>query len=253
MIDIESARNTIINGDCLEVMGQMPSGSIDLAVTSPPYNIGGRIKGSTIWKNPALKDGYDGYDDKMDEGEYVSWQRNVIAEILRVLKDDGALFYNHKWSIRKKRLMDRHDIVEGFPVRQIIIWQRAGGFNFAKTHFLPTYEVIYLIAKDKYTLAKGATKHGDIWRINQEMRNEHPAPFPIGLPARAIVSSSCMERDGAIVLDPFMGSGTTAVAAVMNGRSFIGIEQSAKYCEMAMKRVGQTAPPEAQLDFAQDE
>lgn len=252
MIDIESARNAIINGDCLEVMGQMPSGSIDLAVTSPPYNIGGRIRATTIWKNPGLADGYDGYDDKMDDGEYVSWQRNVISEILRLLKDDGALFYNHKWSIRKKLLMDRHGIVEGFPVRQIIIWQRAGGFNFVKTHFLPTYEVIYLIAKKDYTLVDGANRHSDIWKIPQEQKNEHPAPFPIALPERAIMSSRCMEREGAIVLDPFMGSGTTAAAAAKNGRCFIGIEQSEKYCAMARERVAQIAAPEAQLDFGKN-
>ena len=66
--------------------------------------------------------------------------------MMRVLKPTGAIFYNHKWRIQKGLLQDRADIVNDFPVRQIIIWQRAGGINFNPGYFLPTYEVIYLIA-----------------------------------------------------------------------------------------------------------
>ena len=236
MLDIESIRNTIVNGDCLEVMRQLPDGSIDLAVTSPPYNL--KMPAPTSrWKTRPLSKGYDNYSDTMPDEEYVTWQRDVIAEVMRILKDDGALFYNHKWNIKKGRLLDRHDIIAGFPVRQIIIWQRAGGMNFNNAHFLSVYEVIYLIAKKDYHLAQGANRLTDIWRIDQERHNSHPAPFPVDLPRRAIKSSLCMEREGAIALDPFMGSGTTAVAAAILGKDYIGIEQSAEYCEMARKRV----------------
>lgn len=237
MLDIESIRNAIVNGDCLEVMRQLPDACIDLAVTSPPYNLGGRMHASDKWKRPALKDGYDGYVDRMPEDEYVAWQRSVIGEVMRILKDDGALYYNHKWHIRNKIMLDRHDIVDGFPVRQVIIWQRSGGINFTGTHFLPTYEVIYLIARNGYALSKGKNKYTDIWRIDQERNNEHPAPFPVELPYRAIVSSLCMEREDALVIDPFMGSGTTAVAALMAGKDYIGIDQSEQYCRMARERI----------------
>ena len=236
MLDIESIRNTIVNGDCLEVMRQMPDACIDLAVTSPPYNLK-KPAPTSRWKSRPLSKGYDGYSDTMPDEEYTLWQRDVITEIMRVLKDDGALFYNHKWNIKKGRLLDRHDIIAGFPVRQIIIWQRAGGLNFNNSHFVSTYEVIYLMAKKDYHLAQGANRLTDIWRVNQEMRNSHPAPFPVELPRRAIESSLCMKREGAIALDPFMGSGTTAVAAATLGNDYIGIEQSAEYCEMARKRV----------------
>jgi modification methylase len=67
--------------------------------------------------------------------------------MMRLLTDDGAIFYNHKWRVQDGLLQDRNDIVSGFPVRQIIIWHRNGGINFNKGYFLPTYEVIYLIAK----------------------------------------------------------------------------------------------------------
>jgi modification methylase len=129
-------------------------------------------------------------------------------------------------------LQDRRDIIEGFPVRQIIIWQRKGGINFNPGYFLPTYEVIYLICKPKFSLVPKANACGDVWEFTQEMNNPHPAPFPIALIDRIISST-----DAKIVLDPFMGSGTTAVSAKKLGRDFIGIEISPEYVEMANDRV----------------
>jgi modification methylase len=152
--------------------------------------------------------------------------------MLRLLKDDGAIFYNHKWRVQAGLLQDRQDIVTGFPVRQIIIWKRKGGINFNKGYFLPTYEVIYVIAKPKFILAPKANAHGDIWEFTQETNNPHPAPFPITLVERIITSTHAE-----IILDPFMGSGTTAVAAQKNGRDFIGIDISHEYCNMALRRL----------------
>jgi site-specific DNA-methyltransferase (adenine-specific) len=122
-------------------------------------------------------------------------------------------------------------IVEGFPVRQIIIWRRKGGINFNKGYFLPTYEVIYLIAKPKFELAPKANSYGDIWEFTQDMNNPHPAPFPVDLIERIVTSTNAK-----MVLDPFMGSGTTAIAAKNQGREFIGIEISPEYCDMAKSR-----------------
>ena len=97
---------------------------------------------------------------------------------------------------------------------------------------MPTYEVIYLIAKKKFKLAKGANSFGDIWEFGQEKNNPHPAPFPLKLIERIILSSN-----GKTVLDPFMGSGTTAVAAKKLGREYFGIDLSPEYVEFAKKRV----------------
>ena len=134
--------------------------------------------------------------------------------MMRVLQDDGAIFYNHKWRVQNGLLQDPQDIVEGFPIRQIIIWQRNGGINFNAGYFLPTYEVIYLIAKPKFKLAKKANALGDVWNIPQEKNNPHPAPFPLELAQRCIESV-----DDGTVLDPFLGSGTTALAAEVLGRN----------------------------------
>ena len=235
---IEPIRNTIVRGDAVSEMKKLKDESIDLIVTSPPYNLknstGNGMKDGRggKWSNAALIDGYESHDDNMPHDEYVSWQRECLSEMLRLIKHDGAIFYNHKWRVQDGLLQDRQDIVSGFPVRQIIIWQRKGGVNFNKGYFLPTYEVIYLIAKKDFKLAKGANSVGDVWEIDQDKDNKHPAPFPVSLAERIILSTNAK-----MILDPFMGSGTTAVAANKLGRDYYGIELSDDYCDMARKRI----------------
>jgi len=99
-------------------------------------------------------------------------------------------------------------------------------------YFLPTYEVIYIIAKPEFKLVPKANAHGDVWEFTQEMKNKHPAPFPVQLIDRIINSTTAQ-----IILDPFMGSGTTAITAMGNNRDFIGIDLSPDYCKMAEERV----------------
>jgi len=230
--------NKIINGDCIDVMKKIPDLSVDLVVTSPPYNLknstGNGMKDGRggKWSNAALINGYSHYDDNMPEDEYDEWQRNCLKEMFRVIKDDGAIFYNHKWRVQAGLLQDRHNIIKDFPVRQIIIWKRKGGINFNSGYFLPTYEVIYLIAKPRFKLAKKANAYGDVWEFTQEMKNGHPAPFPVALINRIISSTNAQ-----IVLDPFSGSGTTAVAAKSLNRDYIGIELSPEYCKLSENRI----------------
>ena len=220
-------RNKIICGDILDVMCNIPDNSIDLIVTSPPYNLknstGNGMKDGRggKWQNAELVNGYADYDDNMPHEQYVAWQRKCLFEMLRVIPEDGAIFYNHKWRVQNGLLQDRQDIVGDFPVRQIIIWQRKGGINFNSGYFLPTYEVIYLIAKPHFKLSPKANAHGDVWEFAQEMKNGHPAPFPVDLIDRIISSTNAKT-----ILDPFIGSGTTAIAALNNKRDYIGIELS---------------------------
>lgn len=241
MYRIGDIADTFINGDAATVMRRIPSGSIDLVVTSPPYNLlnssGGGMKGhgrGSKWHNAKLRGGYGSglYSDDLPYDQYVAWQRECLAEMMRIIPDDGAIFYNHKWRVQHGLIQDRHEIVEGFPVRQVIIWKRKGGINFNPGYFLPTYEVIYLIAKKNFRLARGANKLGDVWEFAQDTANPHPASFPLPL-AERIVSSTTAET----VLDPFMGSGTTALAALHQHRRFVGIELSADYCAMARDRI----------------
>ena len=238
----ERLRGEVLHGDCLDVMRGMAAETIKVVVTSPPYNIknstGNGLKDGSKgkWPNAALQSGYDGHDDCLPHGEYVAWQRECLTEMVRLLRPDGAIFYNHKWRVQNGLLQDRADILQGFPVRQIIIWQRSGGINFNPGYFLPNYEVLYLIAKPAFRLAPKANAAGCVWRINQENDNPHPAPFPVDLAAR------CIQSVGAgPVLDPFMGSGTTAIAAEQAGLPWIGIEKSAEYVKMAQDRLAEFA------------
>lgn len=227
-------------GDCIDEMNKMPPGSVNLIVTSPPYNLkrstgnGMKCGSGGKWPKATLLQGYNGHDDCMPHDEYVRWQRDSLAAMERILTEDGAIFYNHKWRVQGGLLQDRSDIVAGFSVRQIIIWRRSGGINFNPGYFLPTYEVIYLIAKPKFRLAAKANAMGDVWDILQENNNPHPAPFPVELARRCILATNAE-----VVLDPFMGSGSTAVAAIAENRKWIGIEKCEEYCALATKRIKQ--------------
>jgi len=233
------ACNHIVCGDSLTIMKSMPNSCIELAITSPPYNLknstGNGMSENTKtgkWAGNPLQKGYSHYNDNMPHKEYADWQHECLIEMFRLLKDDGAIFYNHKWRVQDGLLQDRQDIVYGLPVRQIIIWKRKGGINFNPGYFLPTYEVIYLIAKPKFKLVPKANAYGDVWEFKQEMKNEHPAPFPVDLIERIVTSTNAK-----LIFDPFMGSGTTAIAALKANREYFGIDISPEYCEMAKKRI----------------
>lgn len=238
MIEIKDLTNKIVCGDSLSEMQKIPDETIDLIVTSPPYNLknstGNGMKDGRggKWKNAELINGYSHHDDCMPQDEYNEWQRKCLSEMFRLIKDDGAIFYNHKWRVQGGLLQDRQEIVESFPVRQIIIWRRKGGINFNAGYFLPTYEVIYMITKPKFKLAPKSNKHGDVWEIPQDFKNPHPAPFPVALIDKIISSTNAQ-----VILDPFMGSGTTAISALSNNRNYIGIELSPNYCKMAEERI----------------
>jgi len=235
---LSSFINQIICGDCLDVLQKIPDESVHLVITSPPYNLknstGNGMKDGRggKWANAALQNGYANHDDCMPHDEYVKWQRDCLAEMMRIIPEDGAIFYNHKWRVQAGLLQDRQDIINGLPVRQIIIWKRAGGLNFNAGYFLPTYEVIYLIAKPKFKLSPKANAYGDVWEFPQEMKNGHPAPFPVSLIDRIVAST-----DAKIILDPFMGSGTTAISAINFKRDYIGIDISPEYCKAAEERI----------------
>lgn len=239
---LERVRNRLIAGDAIQQMGSLPDESIDVVLTSPPYNLlnstGSGLKSNSKtnkWNSAAVKEGYATHNDNMPHDEYVAWQRECLTQMFRLIKPTGAIFYNHKWRVQAGLLQDRSDIVDGFPVRQIIIWKRSGGINFNPGYFLPTYEVVYLIAKPDFRLAKGANSYGDVWEFKQESGNPHPAPFPVPFAKRIIAATT-----GKLVLDPFVGSGTTAVAAKQLRRDYIGIDVSQEYIDMANDRLDRT-------------
>lgn len=241
MIFPNDFENKIIHGNCLDIMKDIPDQSIDLTITSPPYNLGmNKTFGEDItknwngkWNNSKLQSSsYDIHNDYMPEEEYISWQNNVIKECFRITKDNGAIFYNHKWRVQKGIYQQRLEIIKDLPLRQIIIWAKKGGINFNEGYFLPTYEVIYLIAKPKFKLPPTINRYGDVWSITQQKGSWHPAPFPLELATRCVQATV-----GDIIFDPYCGSGTTAIAAKKLGKKYIGIDISKDYCDKAEERI----------------
>ena len=234
--------NIIYNEDNLETMARIPDNSVDLIITSPPYNKGfyapKNAKQSKVWGNLNGRSiAYDKCSDNMSPEDYETWQRKIIAECIRILKPSGSLFYNHKDVIYKGLIVPPKWVYD-FKVRQQIIWDRASSPMIDPHYFMPVNEWIYWIVKDEkevYFDKEKSAFRTNIWRMNTD-KNPHPAPFPL-LMARNIVSCACPNEG--VVYDPFMGSGTTALATISigGGRTYIGSEISKKYCDMAEERI----------------
>ena len=102
--------NRIVHGRCEQVMKEIPDNSIDLVVISPPYNLknstgnGMKCGKGGKWSNAALINGYEEYDDCLPHEEYVSWQRKCLTEMFRIIRNDGAIFYNHKWRVQGSKI-----------------------------------------------------------------------------------------------------------------------------------------------------
>jgi site-specific DNA-methyltransferase (adenine-specific) len=224
---------TIYHGDCRDVLPALAS--VGGVITSPPYNLGDMSGG---YAN--LSGGYASYDDALPHAEYVEWQRWVLAELWRHIGDDGAIFYNHKPRVRDGVLWTPLELNPGLPLRQIIVWARASGMNWSETHLLPMHEWVLLFAKPGFRFSKATSIVGDVWRIPQLQGNErpdHPAPYPLTLASRA--AAILVEANDGPILDPFVGSGTTLVAAKLHNRAAIGIEIEEAYCEIAARRCSQ--------------
>jgi site-specific DNA-methyltransferase (adenine-specific) len=237
---------TIYHGDAEEVLSDMSEHCCDVVITSPPYNLGntegylgnGRNWKNSKWTGELLREGYGAFDDNMPWPEYEEWQRRVLVACCNATAVDGAVFYNHKPRTIGTKLWTPLCLDPDIPqmeLRQVITWARAGGVNFSTTHYLPTYEWILLFSRPLFRLRdQSASGVGDIWRIAQEANTEHPCPFPLELPKRAIETTNA-----GVILDPFCGSGTTLEAAKNLGRQGIGIDINEKYCEIAARRLSQ--------------
>lgn len=230
-----------------EAMTTIPANSVGLAFTSPPYNVG--------------KD----YDDNMGLEEYLGLIRRVAREVYRVLIPGGRYVVNVA-NLGRKPYIPLHSffyalhVEEHFLPMGEIIWQKArgasgscawGSWQSAKAPRLrDIHEYLLVFAKQAYSRPdRGAsTIDGEafmsatlsIWEIAPESakRVGHPAPFPVELAARVIKLYSYADD---VVLDPFMGSGTTCVAAKQLGRPYVGFDISPQYCDIAAKRLADTA------------
>lgn len=228
--------NYIDNVDCLEGMKKIPDSSVDLIVTSPPYNLG-----KTHHTGSNRFTSYDVYDDSMPEAEYQQWQIEVLRECYRVLKPEGSLLYNHKNRIKKGAQISPYEWLYKTPfvIKQEIVWFNRSQ-NFDKCRFYPMTERIYWLAKDPGTKLFNAINCHDVFDTKrwpaQGTKKEHKRAFPVEMVADLV---TCFPN-AKIILDPFMGSGTTAVACIKTGRNYIGFELSPEYHVTAQQRIADT-------------
>ena len=227
-------------------MHQLPDNCVHLMVTSPPYNVGKE------------------YDDDLTETEYSSLLYSVWREVYRVLAPGGRACINianigRKPYIPLNALISNQMSEIGYLMRGEIIWDKSasagascawGSWRSASNPVLrDTHEYILVFSKGQYNRPsknKSSTITKDefleftksVWMFPAESakRVNHPAPFPIELPRRLIQLYTYTDD---IVLDPFVGSGTTGVAAYRSGRRFVGYDISSEYVSIAVSRLAQ--------------
>jgi site-specific DNA-methyltransferase (adenine-specific) len=235
----ENILDTVVIGSALRELRQFPDNCIDVTVTSPPYNKGRNTYGWLVQNN-----GYSNFNDSMSESDYQDWQIDVLNELHRVTKPGGSLFYNHKIRWVKGELLHPYNWISlsVWNMRQEIIWNRVLAGNVRGWRFWQIEEHIYWLYKpiDGHLVGRELesrhAKMGSIWQFRPVPRNEnHPAPFPLEIPVRAIYSMVGDEQK--VVLDPFCGTGTTLVAAKLLGHHYIGIDISPDYVEFARERI----------------
>ena len=228
----------IIKGDTLNILKKLKSNSVDMGVTSPPYNKQENKKG---WLVKNVK--YSNASDKQDETNYQLNQIKVLNELFRVIKAGGSFFYNHKVRWEKGIMIHPLEWLSKthWTIRQEIIWDRTIAANIRGWRFWQVDERIYWLYKPENNMKIGnelLSKHAlltSIWRFPPERKNPHPAPFPLVLPIRCIYS--ILNDSKGIVIDPYVGSGTTIVAAKLLGHEYIGIDISSEYIKMANSRI----------------
>lgn len=232
--------NKIYNEDCLETLKKMPDSFLDLIVTSPPYNKSSwsmNQNANNGFKTKSRNIKYGEFEDNLQPYEYEKQQRELLSECIRVIKPTGSIFYNHIDILHKHNTIHPKYVYD-FPIKQIIIWNRKNTPKLDLSYFYPINEYIFWIKKSKDCIPKfyrdRATFKKNIWDISPETENEHPAPFPLVLAGNCIMS--CTDEND-LVYDPYMGSGTTALASIKYKRKYIGSELNEEYVKNAENRI----------------
>ena len=236
----------IFNDDILKI-DAIKNNSIDLIVTSPPYNVD--IK-------------YEAYDDEIPYDKYLGFSEKWLTKCYSLTKDDGRLCLNIPLDKNKggqqSVCSDLTTIAKkvGWKYHATIIWNEQnisrrtawGSWLSASAPFvIAPVEVIVVLYKKRWKKTSGSGKSNIIrdeflewtnavWNFSGESKNKvgHPSPFPVELPKRCIKLFSFV---GDVVLDPFLGSGTTLIACLETDRKGIGVEIDKNYCELAVKRL----------------
>lgn len=244
-------KNILIYHDDILKITAIPKSSIDLIVTSPPYNVDIH---------------YNSHDDDLAYKDYLEFTKKWLKKCYELAKDDGRFCLNIPLDKNKggqqSVCADITNIAKevGWKYHSTIIWNEGnisrrtawGSFMSASAPYvIAPVEVIVVLYKKYWKKRSGSRKNditkkefmqwtNGIWAFNGESKKRvgHPAPFPVELPRRCIKLFSFV---GDTVLDPFLGSGTTLIATYQNDRKGIGVDIDKEYCDLAIKRLKQEA------------
>lgn len=229
---------TLYLGDCREILPTL--GKVDAVVTSPPYNQNiTAFKPSGMHKESRWVEKISsGYFDSLPEPIYQQSQFDLLVALFNTSHETASVFYNHKVRWRDGQFISPIAWLAKTPwrIRQEIIWARNGSVTMNARMFAPSDERIYWLVKDRHKWNQSAVSYMSVWQIPSEPFEGHACVFPVDIPIRCIEAAT--DHDD-IVLDPFMGSGTTGVACAKLGRKFIGIEIEPKYFDIACRRIEQ--------------
>lgn len=223
----------LYNKDCLDFLNTLENESVDLIITSPPYNIGSMHSNSTQYGSYANND--------MKECDYQEWQIRVMNELYRILRNDGSLFYNHKVRISKGIGIHPLEWIlkTNFLLKQEITWNQRKSANCDKIRFFPFSERIYWLVKDRKTKVYNINNLSDVWDVvptHKRSNIGHIAVMPEKIVENILGSIPSLEEK--VVLDPFLGSGTTGVVSKrFDVKEFIGIELEKEYFDIASTRI----------------
>jgi site-specific DNA-methyltransferase (adenine-specific) len=222
--------NKIYNLDCIDGLKKLDDESIDLIITSPPYNLGNNhhTGNKKIFA----------YDDNLNEKDYQSSQINMLEQCYRVLKNSGSMMYQHKNRIKKGIQISPYEWIfkTQFCIKQEIVWINRSQ-NFDKIRFYPFTERVYWLAKNPKTKLYNNINKYDVFDWNEwkpvGTKGNHQRAFP----EKMVSDLISVFPDSTNILDPYMGSGTVAVVAKALGKNYIGFEIDKNYIDIANQRI----------------
>ncbi len=228
--------NEIYCGDALTLIKGVPDGSVDLIITDPPFAIDFAAQRGNYNRNgDRVLEGYR----EVPHGEYAVFTRRWVHEAHRVLGDAGSMYIFSGWNNLKDILNAVDDA--GFVTINHLIWKYQFGVFTRRKYVTSHYHILFVVKdRKKYTFNKVEHYPEDVWVINREYwtgKKKTPTKLPLELVRKILRFSS---NPGDLVLDPFLGSGTVAVACKEMGRRYLGFEIVREYVEFARARLDQT-------------
>lgn len=214
---------TIYHGDSADVLPTIVAGAVHMVCTDPPYVIGAVSSGALASKS-------GGWQDMMNSA---SWFTSWFREVDRVLKSSGSFWSFLNW--RTMPVVMRAAVDAGLPITSLAVWDKQWIGPGGPQGLRPSYELVALMAQPDFAVPNRGVADVIQSKVGSHKPNGHPAEKPVALVRRLMEIAAVPE--GGLVLDPFMGSGTAAIAARDRGLRFVGIEAEERWCEVAATRL----------------